>query len=282
LGSVGAEERERLVRSAEGVPAELRADLERLAAGARCPAAPQVSRTDEVAVAGPAPTPVENDAPREARPSPAVELREIERWPIPPAAAPPQRLGLASVAASLVESAREIGRSLQAHADAGARRMLRRGRRSIGDVSHSLRASTLRAALAVLAVTAVSLGVGSTAHRMPRDAIASAPPALLASAVLPADPPDTEPDRAADVATRPPPAPTPAPAPEPAPEPVRVQVNARPWAQIRVNGVDVGATPLGNLQLAPGYHDFEATFGDGRVVTRRVEIGAEQRFVSLR
>ncbi len=78
------------------------------------------------------------------------------------------------------------------------------------------------------------------------------------------------------------------PAPEPeraspsAPAPlVRVQVNARPWAHVRVDGRDAGATPLGHLQLAPGPHDFEATFPDGRVVRRRVEISPEQRFVTL-
>ena len=69
-------------------------------------------------------------------------------------------------------------------------------------------------------------------------------------------------------------------APAAAPD-VRVQVNARPWARIRVDGVDAGSTPLSHLLLASGPHDFEAEFPDGRVVRRRIEIGPEQRFVSL-
>jgi hypothetical protein len=62
--------------------------------------------------------------------------------------------------------------------------------------------------------------------------------------------------------------------------PVRVQVNARPWAMIQVDGVEVGATPL-NHMLAPGVHEFEATFPDGSVVKRRIAVGPTQRLVSL-
>jgi hypothetical protein len=64
--------------------------------------------------------------------------------------------------------------------------------------------------------------------------------------------------------------------------PIRVQVNARPWAVIHVDGIDVGPTPLSHLQLLPGPHEFEANFADGRSVRRRVEISSEQRSVSLR
>ena len=70
-------------------------------------------------------------------------------------------------------------------------------------------------------------------------------------------------------------------APIHAPSPIRVQVNARPWAMIRVDGVDVGPTPLGHLELAPGMHVFEARFPDGSVLRRRVEIGPTRRYVSL-
>jgi hypothetical protein len=62
---------------------------------------------------------------------------------------------------------------------------------------------------------------------------------------------------------------------------VRVQVNARPWAMIRVDGVAVGPTPLSH-SLAPGSHTFEAEFADGRIVRQRLEIGPERRMVSLR
>ena len=64
--------------------------------------------------------------------------------------------------------------------------------------------------------------------------------------------------------------------------PVRVQVNAFPWALIRVDGVLVGPTPLSHLHLTPGPHEFEAEFPDGRVLRRRIEIGAEHSTVSLR
>lgn|GEM_PF-4304814 len=63
--------------------------------------------------------------------------------------------------------------------------------------------------------------------------------------------------------------------------PVRVHVNARPWARIRVDGVDVGPTPLSHVHLPPGPHAFEAAFPDGRRVERVVEITSEQRFVAL-
>jgi hypothetical protein len=63
---------------------------------------------------------------------------------------------------------------------------------------------------------------------------------------------------------------------------VRVQINARPWARIRVDGVDVGPTPLSHVRLAPGRYEFEAAFPDGRRVQRSVEITPESRFVSMR
>ena len=83
------------------------------------------------------------------------------------------------------------------------------------------------------------------------------------------------------------------PAPEPAPLPsgaaegaaslplrVQAQINARPWARIRIDGVDVGPTPL-SRPLAPGIYRIDAEFADGRSLQRHVEIGPEQRFVAL-
>jgi len=64
--------------------------------------------------------------------------------------------------------------------------------------------------------------------------------------------------------------------------PIRVRVNARPWAYIRVDGVAVGPTPLSHLQLEAGPHEFEAEFADGRRLRQQVVIGPEQRWVSLR
>jgi hypothetical protein len=61
-----------------------------------------------------------------------------------------------------------------------------------------------------------------------------------------------------------------------------VQVNARPWAWIQIDGEKVGATPLVAPDLTTGPHEFEATFPDGRRERRVVEIGRDARFVSFR
>jgi hypothetical protein len=76
--------------------------------------------------------------------------------------------------------------------------------------------------------------------------------------------------------------PPPEPAATAAPQPIRVRVNARPWAFIRVDGVAVGPTPLSHLHLSEGPHEFEAEFADGRRLKQEVVIGPEQRWVSLR
>ena len=60
-----------------------------------------------------------------------------------------------------------------------------------------------------------------------------------------------------------------------------MNVNATPWAQVSVDGVDVGVTPLAGLPLLPGRHIFKARFADGRVQQRLVEITNEQRHVSF-
>lgn len=71
------------------------------------------------------------------------------------------------------------------------------------------------------------------------------------------------------------------PAPLPTPPPVRVQINATPWARVRVDGQELGVTPLAGVQLAPGPHHFEAQFADGTVVERVVEIDPVNRFVAF-
>jgi hypothetical protein len=114
-----------------------------------------------------------------------------------------------------------------------------------------------RAALAAAGVLVVSLGQGSPRHAPSLEGAAAPALALLA-----------------------PLRPTATPAAPAAPA-IRVHVNARPWARIRVDGVDVGPTPLSSLHVEPGAHDFEAEFADGRTLTRRIEISAERRFVSL-
>ena len=60
-----------------------------------------------------------------------------------------------------------------------------------------------------------------------------------------------------------------------------VQVNARPWAWIQIDGRPVGVTPLVHRDLASGEHEFEATFPDGRQQRRTVAIGPDSRFVSF-
>jgi len=63
--------------------------------------------------------------------------------------------------------------------------------------------------------------------------------------------------------------------------PLAVQINASPWANVEVDGIDLGATPLANIPLFAGAHLFRARMPDGRVIERTVEIDAERRFVSF-
>ena len=65
------------------------------------------------------------------------------------------------------------------------------------------------------------------------------------------------------------------------PASVNVQVNAQPWARVRINGVDVGSTPL-SQRLAPGVYQLEAEFPSGERLERKIEVGPGSRFVSLR
>lgn len=61
--------------------------------------------------------------------------------------------------------------------------------------------------------------------------------------------------------------------------PISVNVNADPWAEIRVDGLDVGQTPLANVPLLAGSHVFRAELPDGSVIEREVSIDARNRFV---
>ena len=63
----------------------------------------------------------------------------------------------------------------------------------------------------------------------------------------------------------------------PAAPPVGVSFNADPWANIEIDGAAVGETPIAALPLAPGAHRVVARMSDGRVLERRVEIGASKR-----
>ncbi len=79
----------------------------------------------------------------------------------------------------------------------------------------------------------------------------------------------------------PPPARAEAPVPviAPAASTFSVQVNARPWANIEVDGVDLGPTPIAGIPLLGGQHRFRARLPDGRVVERMVDVSAENRFI---
>jgi hypothetical protein len=59
----------------------------------------------------------------------------------------------------------------------------------------------------------------------------------------------------------------------------RLSVNAKPWASIRLDGTEVGETPLGELRLSPGSHVVSARFPDGRVIERSVEAKAGDLYV---
>lgn len=62
---------------------------------------------------------------------------------------------------------------------------------------------------------------------------------------------------------------------------VAVNLNARPWARIEVDGRDVGPTPIAGLRLAAGEHAFRARLPDGRVLERRLRIDAYRNRVTF-
>jgi type II secretory pathway predicted ATPase ExeA len=120
----------------------------------------------------------------------------------------------------------------------------------------------------------------------PERAMTEAAPSLPAAAAVADEPPEEPP---------PVPAPVPAPDPLPAPSPeptesatapdvgtvstVSVDLNARPWALIQVDGVDLGPTPIAGIPLLAGKHRFRARMPDGRVVERVVEVTEQNRFI---
>ena len=77
--------------------------------------------------------------------------------------------------------------------------------------------------------------------------------------------------------------PTLAPEPPPVAPPteILVHINATPWAHIEVDGRPLGVTPLGNVPLAAGPHDFRARLPDGRIVERRVDVTEARRHIAF-
>jgi len=64
--------------------------------------------------------------------------------------------------------------------------------------------------------------------------------------------------------------------------PIAVSINAIPWASIEVDGEGVGVTPLADIPLSQGEHEFRAIFGDGREVVRRERIDDLNRRILFR
>ena len=63
--------------------------------------------------------------------------------------------------------------------------------------------------------------------------------------------------------------------------PFAVQINASTWANVEIDGIDLGATPLANIPLFRGEHSFRIKMPDGRMIDRIIEIDAERRFLSF-
>jgi hypothetical protein len=68
----------------------------------------------------------------------------------------------------------------------------------------------------------------------------------------------------------------------PRPKAVPVNLNARPYAEIEVDGTAIGPTPIANHPLAPGWHDVRAVFPDGRVSEQRIRVDSLENHFRIR
>jgi len=57
---------------------------------------------------------------------------------------------------------------------------------------------------------------------------------------------------------------------------VSVAINATPWAYLRVDGREIGETPLAGIELEPGPHVFQARMPDGSTREQVVEVTRER------
>ncbi len=62
---------------------------------------------------------------------------------------------------------------------------------------------------------------------------------------------------------------------------VSVHINATPWARVSIDGRELGATPLGNVELSVGPHALRAELADGTVIEREIQIDTEHRHVVI-
>jgi hypothetical protein len=138
--------------------------------------------------------------------------------------------------------------------------------------ARALRAAARRLApLGYAAVLGIGFVIGLLGGWQRGDDVAPAAALVEASPVV------------ATVSAPPPAAPVAPPAAAPvALPPADVQVNALPWATIRIDGREVGVTPLLERGVPSGEHVFEATFPDGRRERRVIHIDPQSRFVSFR
>jgi type II secretory pathway predicted ATPase ExeA len=140
--------------------------------------------------------------------------------------------------------------------------------------------SRVEAAPSTRSIFATALLVGGLALALPGLRAQLAPPAPdVAAATAPTPRPAPMPEPTPPAIPAPAPAPEATALPQPGTGTISVQVNARPWANIEVDGVDLGPTPLAGIPLLEGPHRFRARMPDGRVVERDVEIGPESRFI---
>jgi len=117
------------------------------------------------------------------------------------------------------------------------------------------------------------VGEAPVAAAAPRSPPASPPPAVPVEVAreAPASPPPPAATRRTRPAASVPAAPAPA-------LPAIVRVNARPWAEVEIDGVPRGATPLRGLELPPGHHAVHLSNpATGREETVELELDAGER-----
>jgi eukaryotic-like serine/threonine-protein kinase len=237
------------------------------------------------APAPPTPRPVAPPvAPRAALPEPSPDARE-------PAAAPHPRLlwlalgplAVVAVAVALVWSPRSGGHgagaspSPPASASAAPPSTIPEGPPSaLAAIPTPLAPVpvTTMASGPVLVASAAPSAAPSVLPLLPQSALPpfpSASPTPLATTPLPDPTPSPAPRRR----LRPAPTPTPTPLPTPTPPPpALLELDARPWAEVEVDGKPVGRTPVHGLALAPGVRTVKLIHPDFWPFQKRVPVEA--------